>query len=135
MRKTVYQTVRSTYDYDKLILEAPFKCREKPGELKEWLGTGYYFWETFPKLAHWWGRVHYQNRHLEYIICKTIFECADEEILDFVSDTDFLADVQYMITRMRQCPEYEATEFTAQFIIDYIRKKTPRRFKAKSVGQ
>ncbi len=74
MKRTVFQTVLSTPDKDAIIAQAPFLCKDKPGELKEWLGEGYYFWETFEALAHWWGGVRYLHHHQDYVICKTTFD-------------------------------------------------------------
>lgn len=56
MKTIVYQTVESTPDKTKLLKEAPFLCEDDPKKLKEWLGSGFYLWDTFIELAYWWGK-------------------------------------------------------------------------------
>lgn len=130
MKRTVFHTVQSTPDRDAIIKDAPFRCMDKPGEQKEWLGEGYYFWETFEELPHWWGKVRYRCKDLHYIICKTIFDCPEEDLMDLVSDTELMADIQSMVEEMRRNPYFKSTSFTAQFVINFIRKKTPFKYKA-----
>lgn len=31
-----------------------------------WLGKGYYFWEAFIEVAHWWGKTHYYGSYCIY---------------------------------------------------------------------
>ncbi len=130
MKRTVYHTVKYTSDKDRIIKEAPFYCREKTSGLKEWLGEGYYFWETFEALAHWWGKVRYRSRNLHYVICSTDFECEEDDMLDLVGNTEQMRDIQEIVDVMRKIPEYKATSFTAQFVVNFIRTKTPFDFKA-----
>lgn len=130
MKRTVFHTVKSTPDKGALIKNAPFRCKDKSGELKEWLGEGYYFWETFEELPHWWGKVRYRFNDLHYVICKTDFDCPDNELLDLVSDTETIADIKSMVVEMKKHPSFKAVTFTAQFIINFIRKKTPFSYKA-----
>lgn len=49
-----------------------------------WLGEGYYFWDGFVELPHWWGVVHYDNN---YIINEASVEVNSSEYLDLVGDT------------------------------------------------
>lgn len=121
METTVYQTIESTKDKDKIIREAPFLCEDDPKELKEWLGSGYYFWDTFIELAYWWGRVHYLKRHKHYAICKTKLKCDSDAILDLVGNLEQVKDVQEIIHQMRVCPEFNSKTFKAQLVINYIR--------------
>lgn len=130
MKRTVYQTIRATPDKDAIINNAPFLCKDKPGECKEWLGEGYYFWETFEELPHWWGKVRYRHHNLHYIICRTILDCPDDELFDLVSDTELIADIKVLVDELKKNPYFKATTFSAQFIINFIRKKTPFCYKA-----
>ena len=131
MKTTVYQTVESTSDKIKLKREAPFLCKDDPDELKEWLGSGYYFWDTFIELAHWWGRVHYKiKKHKHYSICETVLRCDDDEILDLVGNFEQVKDVRDIIFQMKNCPEYKGKTFKAQTVINYIRFVLNAPFKA-----
>lgn len=136
MRRTVFHTVRSGINKREILEAAPFRCEDDPHKLKEWLGSGYYFWETFENLGKWWGKVHYLNRGENYIVCKTIFDCPDEYLLDLVSDTEQLQDIQTIVDALRNRPEFDATEFCAQFLVKLICEKAKVDYKAiRAYGQ
>jgi uncharacterized protein YlbG (UPF0298 family) len=127
----IFQTVESTPNKDKLLQEAPFRCEDDPHKLKEWLGSGYYFWDTFIELAHWWGRVHYKNKkHTHYAICKTVLKCNDDDILDLVGNLGQVQDVREIYRQLRNCEQYKSKEFKAQTIINYIRNTLGVQYKA-----
>lgn len=129
METTIFQTVESTPDKEKLRREAPFHCEDN--QLKEWLGSGYYFWDTFIELAHWWGKVHYQiRRHKPYAICRSLLKCSDDEILDLVGNLEQVQDVRKIYRQMRNCPQYKGKQFKAQTVIDYIRNSLKIPYKA-----
>lgn len=131
METTIFQTVESTFDKNRLIREAPFPCEDDPEELKEWLGSGYYFWDTFIELAHWWGRVHYKiKKHKPYAICETTLNCDDNEILDLVGNLGQVKDVRDIYGQMLNCPQYQGKSFRAQTVIDYIRNTLKAPYKA-----
>lgn len=136
MKRTVFHTVRSDKDKDAILKNAPFFCKDDPNQLKEWLGSGYYFWETFEKLGKWWGIVHYIRAGKHFIICKTVFECPEEEMLDLVSNTEQLQDIQEIVDVLKARPEFKTQKFTAQFIIKLICEKAGVPFKAvRAYGQ
>ncbi len=136
MKRTVYHTVRSGINKADIQRKAPFKSQDKPGQLKEWLGTGYYFWETFDQLGKWWGDVHYRRFGKHYIIFETQFDCPDEFLLDLVSNTEQLKDIQVIVDALRKRPEITDSEFTAQTIINLICNKAKVPYKAiRAYGQ
>lgn len=51
-RRTLFQAVKDLDNPDEIEQNGPFKCRREDA----WLGEGYYFWDSFVELAHWWGR-------------------------------------------------------------------------------
>lgn len=55
--KTLYQTVEDRNNPSEIETEGPFLCVRN----NAWLGRGYYFWDTFVELAHWWGNTIYQG--------------------------------------------------------------------------
>lgn len=81
MKKQLYQTVDDKDNPDEVESIGPFKCSKEP-----WLGEGYYFWDTFIELAHWWGRQGYQN---SYMICEATCEDNDK-IFDLVGNTEHM---------------------------------------------
>ncbi|MDE6453568.1 MAG: hypothetical protein K2L27_05120 [Muribaculaceae bacterium] len=113
-----------------ILRDAPFFCSDKKGELKAWLGDGYYFWESFILLAHWWGKVHYRRKNKHYAICSTIFDCNDGEFLDLINNPSQIEDVQKVVDYLVATEEYKADKFTAQFVINFLRTKTPFPYKA-----
>jgi len=129
----VYHTVESTEDKALIIKTAPFPCQDKPGELNEWLGDGYYFWEGSIKLAHWWGKVHYKRAGKHYAICRTFFHWEDGEILDLVGNTQQIKEVWKLVRQLKVNPYYDSSEFSAQFIINHIRKHAVKPFYYKAI--
>ncbi len=72
----VYQTVEDRDNPDEVERSGPFCCSKKDA----WLGTGYYFWESFIDNAHWWGANTYPHG---YIICQASYVNDEEKCLDF----------------------------------------------------
>lgn len=62
-RKNIYQTLQDWENPDHVINHGPFDCTSEDA----WLGDGYYFWDTFQDLAHWWGESQHKKK---YIVCK-----------------------------------------------------------------
>lgn len=129
MRRLVYHTARSGVDRDKILRQAPF-CAIDNSQFRQWLGTGFYFWEQFLPLAKWWGNVHYVRRGEHYIIFSTIFNCNDRYILDLVSNTEQMNDIMTIVRELKSRPEFEDTTFSAQFIINFITTKVNQTYKA-----
>ena len=50
--KTIYQTLENRDNADEVERDGPFLCNRK----NAWLGTGYYFGDTFVELAGGGGR-------------------------------------------------------------------------------
>lgn len=74
----LYQTLKDK-DYLQVEEKGPFKCRWE----NTWLGDGYYFWQEFIELAHWWGQTH---RNGQYIICEAHCDFDEKRCLDLVGD-------------------------------------------------
>ncbi|MDP3441813.1 MAG: hypothetical protein Q8T08_03040 [Ignavibacteria bacterium] len=88
--KTVYQTLedRNT-DLDKLEFKGPYPCHWE----NSWLGDGYYFWDTFLRNAHWWGK-EIRNYRKGYIICEAICDYNDTDCFDLVGNTNHMELLQ-----------------------------------------
>ncbi len=61
-----YHTLEDRDNADEVEANGPFMCTRE----NAWLGDGYYFWDSDPDLAHEWGRVGYQLRRKQYMICQ-----------------------------------------------------------------
>ena len=59
----VFQTLKNKGNPIEIERDGPFICRWE----NSWMGTGYYFWETFLSNAHWWGKSHLNG---DYVICE-----------------------------------------------------------------
>lgn len=92
--KKLFQTLEERNNPDEVESQGPFLCTNNP-----WLGKGYYFWDTFLDLAHWWGKqVHNGN----YIICQTSVEDNSEDILDLVGNTQHLIEFKEYADILKQ---------------------------------
>ncbi len=130
MKCVVFHTVKSTADKKRIVKDAPFLCKDKPEELKEWLGDGYYFWECFEELAHWWGKVHYKGK---YVICKTFFHCKNKEVLDLVGNTSQMREMTELVAALKADEGYQEDEFSAQFVINFLKTNTYKPFVYKAI--
>jgi hypothetical protein len=72
--KTIYQTLENRGNLDFIENNGPFICKRN----NAWLGTGYYFWESFIENAHWWGK-ECNNYPNGYVICKAIYTENEEK--------------------------------------------------------
>lgn len=110
--KKIYQTVRDDNNPDEVEQIGPFRCVNNP-----WLGEGYYFWDTFIELAHWWGRQGYEN---SYMICQASCENDSDKIFDLVGDTEHLSEIrQYKEALEIKNPD---RKITVPFIIQHMRR-------------
>lgn len=82
-KKILYQTLQNRDNPDVIERDGPFPCKWE----NTWLGTGYYFWDTFIENAHWWGNTRY---NCNYIICQAECEFNDTKCFDLVGSTEHL---------------------------------------------
>lgn len=83
--KTLYQTLQDRGNPEEIELNAPFRCHWN----NSWLGSGYYFWDTFIENAHWWGEVRYNK---SYVICSFHCDFNTTHCFDLVGDTEHMLD-------------------------------------------
>lgn len=119
--KKIFQTLEDRNNPDEVESQGPFICTNNP-----WLGKGYYFWDTFLDLAHWWGKqVHSGN----YIICQTFIEDNSEYILDLVGNTQHLIEFKEYADVLKQTYNTKGP-ITVPFIIEHMKKMTDFHYKA-----
>jgi len=89
------------------------------------LGPGYYFWEKDIDLAHWWGRVHYND---QYMICESVIECDDGLYLDLVGNKDDLRQMRELKLKFDQEMKrtLKGNETTLENLIVYCRQANQR---------
>lgn len=130
MGRTLYHTVEDDGNPDLIRANAPFLCKDTSEQLEAWFGEGYYFWDTLIQLPHWWGKSHYIRRNKKYAICSTTLLCPNNEVLDLVGNVEQINDVREYVDILEQTPEYGSATFTAQFIINHMRRHTDFPYKA-----
>lgn len=113
MLKVLYQTVGDRRNPDEVKLKGPFQCYKSP-----WLTSGYYFWDTFIDLAHWWGEKGYNG---SYIISQYSFEYNSDEIFDLLDPT--------YLSEFKQCAEIikndiASCNITVSQVLEHMRRHT-----------
>ncbi len=113
MTKPLYHTIKKKGTTAASLRGAPYLCTCNP-----WLGVGYYFWDTFIDLAHWWGETHCHGR---YIITQTDCRLGDGEVFDLVGNTEHIkvfADYVEMLEKKT------GEEATVPQVIEHMKRHT-----------
>lgn len=113
MPKTLYHTIRKGNNVSLSIQNAPYLCSDKP-----WLGIGYYFWDSFIDLAHWWGETHY---HGNYIITEAQCPFADDEVYDLINNPEHIKQFANYVEMLEQ---KTGNEVTVPQAIEHMKKHT-----------
>ena len=93
--KVLYQTLQDRGNIKEILDDAPYLCNWE----NTWLGKGFYFWDTFIDIAHWWGKIRYKKN---YIICRFICEYDISKCFDLVGETDHMIDFSKAIDFLKQ---------------------------------
>jgi hypothetical protein len=113
-RKVIYQTLQNWGNPQLILQEGPFICTSDDA----WMGDGYYFWDTFKELAHWWGESQHNNN---YIICGGICDFDPKLCLDLHGEPEDIALVSALHQVM--IDENLVTDnFTLNELITYMRQ-------------
>lgn len=123
MDRILYQTVEDRENPDYVEQHGPFKCTSK----QAWLGHGYYFWDTFISLAHWWGKNYKRNG---YIICQSSCDENMSMVYDLVGKPELFIEFEQIAFIIKNKNNAE-TVYVPE-IIEYLKQKTsfPDRYKA-----
>lgn len=124
-RKILFHTVDNRDNPDVVLRDAPFKCDLTRNP---WLGHGYYFWDTFIELAHWWGKKGYRGHYM--ILQKTI-DYSYDDFFDLVGNTEHLCILE-------ECSKILSKEFrqqnpTVAKVIEYLRRNPKLSFNFKAI--
>lgn len=111
--KILYQTLEDRLNPMEVKEHGPYRCEHD----KAWLGNGYYFWDTFIDLAHWWGKMAHKNK---YIIGKIEYFYDEEKIYDLL-DPDNLLDFQNYYTMLKQKTK---RKYTVSAILQHMKEHT-----------
>ena len=94
-KKILYQTLENRDNPDYVEKWGPFVCKWP----NTWLGTGYYYWDTFLVNAHWWGNNRYNSNH---IICQCECDFDVEKCYDLVGCPEQLLDFDDCVQDLRR---------------------------------
>nr|DAN18518.1 MAG TPA: hypothetical protein [Bacteriophage sp.] len=125
--KLLFQTLANKDNPDEVENQGPFPCKKEP-----WLGRGYYFWDTFKELAHWWGKVGY---HGNYFICECYCNDCSSEIFDLVGNTSHILEFKKYAQAIQEI--YPEQKLTVPFIIEHMKKRSKfiyRAIRANPIG-
>ncbi|WP_272151386.1 hypothetical protein [Tenacibaculum aiptasiae] len=122
-KSTLFQTLEDRENPEYVEDNGPFSCNWP----NTWLGSGYYFWDTFIKNAHWWGDVRYKGRH---IICRT--ECSYDEntCFDLAGNTSHLSVFSEILKVMEDEGLLDKKINTVSRVINYLRDVTDFHYEA-----
>ncbi len=81
--KSLFQTVEDRNNPWDIASKGPFLCSRS----NAWLGEGFYFWDSFIELAHWWGNTVYGGK---YVVCKSYCSNPLVETYDLYDNFDNL---------------------------------------------
>jgi hypothetical protein len=113
--RTAYQTLENKENRDFVERCGPFPCNRK----NAWLGTGYYFWDSFIENAHWWGKdgANYSNG---YFICKALFDL-NELCFNLIDNHDHLKMFNDSKQLMTEQKLYIQNQTTVARIIEHLK--------------
>jgi len=115
--RKAYQTLEDRGNYDDVEKYGPYICHHK----NAWLGSGYYFWESFIENAHWWGieGAAYKNG---YLICESKFELNDEKCFNLIDNPDHIRAFNTIRDTMKQKGLYIDGKTTVARIVNQIKE-------------
>lgn len=112
--KILYQTLEDRDNPDEIENHGPYSCNKEP-----WFGEGYYFWDTFIQLAHWWGKIGYRSN---YVIGRLFYPYNPENFFDITgANPGHLEDLQDCIK------EYFGSlqaKYTISQVIELMKERT-----------
>lgn len=109
----IYQTLTDRDNPDYIQDNGPFKCKHK----KAWLGSGYYFWDTFIENAHWWGN---DSLKSPYIICEAKISIDNTSCFDLVGNTSHMLEFEKAFEFLKKQNLADSTTNVSR-IINYLR--------------
>jgi hypothetical protein len=113
--KEIYQTLEDKGNPNQVEAEGPFKCPKKLA----WLGSGYYFWESFVENAHWWGRE--CNTYSDgYIVCKAYYDLDQDLCFNLIDNPIHIKKFRDTIELMKAKKLYNKNT-TVPRIINYLK--------------
>lgn len=126
-RKVIYQTLQDWNNPNDVRDNGPFPCTSDDA----WLGDGYYFWDTFLDLAHWWGEAQHNGK---YIIVKGVCKFKRKHCFDLQGEPEHMA-LFISIAKLFESEGYLFDDTTVNEILEYLKENGMFDYKAvRAVG-
>ena len=119
--RKLYQASENRENADLLEKEGPIYCKNG-----SWLGCSYYFWDSYIDNAHWWGKIHYNNK---YFIAESGYDADSDELFDLVGNTENLTKLKSAAEIIRIHIAREKS-LTVDLVLEYLKEKTSFPYKA-----
>lgn len=110
----IYQTLQDRENPDQIENQGPYTCNRSDA----WMGTGYYFWDTFIENAHWWGNTALKKK---YIITEAKVDLTLENCFDLAGNTEHMLMFSDAFDYMKS-KNLADDNTTVSRIINYLRK-------------
>lgn len=124
MPNKLYQTLEDQSNIDYVEENGPFICKRSSA----WLGTGYYYWDTFIDNAHLWGKKIYTENNKDYIICLSTVDFNNENVYDLDNPNTLL---EFKILEKKLSETYSEKHITVAVVLEQL--KLSREFTYKAV--
>lgn len=111
----LYQTLEDRNNPDAIEQDGPFKCRRDTS----WLGDGYYFWDSFIELAHFWGK---NSGYSDYIICSAEADLNENNCYDLFGNINHILDFKNIVQLLEKEGVID-NKTTVKRIITYMKSK------------
>lgn len=130
MLNKLYQTLEDRSNIDYVEENGPFICQRKDA----WLGTGYYYWDTFIDNAHLWGKKIYTEKNKDYIICLSTVDFNNEDVYDLDNPNILL---EFKILEEKLSEIYPDKHITVAVVLEQLKLSqefTYKAVKARALG-
>lgn len=111
-KRKLYQAVEDRDNPDEIEQKGPFMCKRKDA----WLGHGYYSWDSFIELAHWWGGSSYDGN---YVICLSHCDYTFPHTYDLYNCPEHLENFKVLSDSLGK--EFPNKRITVCFVLEMLK--------------
>ena len=113
-----HHTCANRNDKPFILQNAPFysEFNKEQGKIP-FLGGGYYFWDTNPEAAHFWGENHYKGN---YFIYECVLNIEDDKFLDLVGSRKDMIQLRELIDKFSR--KIGGENLSLGEILEYLKK-------------
>lgn len=123
MCRNLFQTLEDRSNVDDIEKNGPFRCERKDA----WLGSGYYYWDSFIENAHLWGEKVYKKCNKDYVIGLSRMEFVDDAVYD-LENPEHLIQFRKVVNALSET--YRSKKITVAVALEQIKKSNDFIYKA-----